>query len=276
MQTTRYLKVLSRVLFFVCVFFIVVFFADWFSGPFFWNRDYRAAKYLLSVALPALCTVFNYHCEKSLRFIGNAMVVIISYFVIGFLAFNLLGINAFSFREMSSLYHITYALVAVFTVFITATVIAHLENNKQTEYEFFYNAFFRGYFPMMITLYVLLYFNYRDLDMNYAVNLVPFKGEIKRVLDDFSALMVMRTVGNIAYYSTISLAAAKFVRKHQSLWAFLVPFILCVLTETAQGLFNIGNADIDDVILNSLGALIGALIYKYFIEKLRRNNLCSE
>ena len=276
MQTTSCLKILSRILFFVCVFFIVVFFADWFSGPFFLNMKYRALKYVLSVFVPAGLTVLNYRFEKTLSFIANSMIIIMSFFVIGFLVLNTLGVHAFEFRETSSLYHITYALIGSFSVFFTATAVAHIEKSEEAGYEFFYNAFFVGYTPMMISLYVLLYFNYREPDMAYSVNLIPFRGEFRNLIVYFAPLTVMRTVGNIAYYSTISLCAAKFAKKHQTLFAFLVPFSVSVLTEAVQGLFRIGDADIDDIILNSLGALIGALVYKYFVEKIRRNNLCSE
>ena len=103
---------------------------------------------------------------------------------------------------------------------------------------------------MMITLYVLFYVGYRADDASYIINIIPFKGEIKTVLNDFSELIVMRTIGNIAFYSTLSLSSASFAKKNSSLWAFLAPFILCIVTETAQGIFSMGDADIDDVILN--------------------------
>ena len=274
MNTTRYKTIISRILFFVCVFFIVVFFADWFWGPFFLNRDYRVLKYILSVGVPFGLTTLNYHIDKGFEFIGKAMIIIMSFFVIGFIALNYMSIYPFEFKEISSLYHITYALVAVFTVFITATVIAHI---KKTDYKKFYNSFFIGYIPMAIMLYALLYYVYRNTEaQQYTVNLIPFQGEIKSLFADFSSLSVMRSFGNVAYYSTLSLLAARFFKKHQTAVAFLVPFVICVLTETAQGIWSIGDADIDDIFLNSLGALIGALIYKYFIEKLRRDELCSE
>ena len=276
MQSTRVLKLLSRIVFFVCVFFITVCFADWFWGPFFLNKDYRVLKYIICVFLPASLTAINYYFEKSLNFIAQSMVVINSFFVIGLLVFNLFGISAFSFNEMSSLYHISYALICIFSVFAAATLIANLNKNKDVDYAFFYNAFFTGYIPVMITLYILLYFNYRATAFDYTVNFIPFKGEFSNLTGGFSSLGVMRTVGNIAYYSTVALTAARFAKKHTVAASFLSAFILCVLSEAYQGIFHMGDADIDDIILNSLGALIGALIYKFFVEKLRRKDLCSE
>lgn len=276
MPTTSFYKILSRVLFFAGVFFITLLFADWPSGPFFLNSSYRVLKLILCVIVPAGTTVFNYQQEKSLNFIGKSMIIIMSFFVIGFFVCNLLRMSAFMLNEIGSLYHIIYALICDFTVFTSATIISLKEKNKKTDYESFYNSFFLGYLPMLITLYALLYINYRSFDAQYVVNFVPFRGEIKNLLTDITPFGIMRSVGNVAYYATLALTAARFTKKHRAAVAFIIPFALCILTEAAQGIFNIGDADIDDIILNSLGALIGALIYKFVIEKARRNSLCSE
>ncbi|WP_143191804.1 VanZ family protein, partial [Paenibacillus sp. P46E] len=42
-------------------------------------------------------------------------------------------------------------------------------------------------------------------------------------------------------------------------------FIVSLLIETIQGLFGIGASDIDDIILNSVGGLIGILGYKFLL-----------
>ena len=274
MPTTRELKIISRALFFSVIFFITVFFADWFWGPFFFNKDYRVLKYALCVICPALTVCFNFYQEKSLNFTGKSCAVIMSCFLLGGGLFNLLKIPQFSVSEMSSLYHISYALVCLFSVFIFSTVIAAYV--EKSDYALFYNDFFLGYTPVMIVLYVLLYFVYREYGMSYSVNLVPFKGEIAFVLTDLKPLTLMRTAGNIAFYSTVSLTAARFAKKHCTFLCFFVPFVLSVATELVQGVFSIGDADIDDIILNSAGALISTLIYKFIIDKLRRKTICSD
>ena len=275
MKTTRNLKIISRILLFFGVLFIVVLFADGYSGPFYSNRNYRAFKYLLCIIVPALLTLFNYYQEKTYKYISQCSVVATNSFVVSFLIFNYLEIGRFSFKEMASLYHISYAMICIFALFATATAISYVKRNSQ-QYESFYKAFFAGYLPMLIMLYYLFYFNYRYSGVEYQINLIPFQGEIKSLLSSPSSLSAMRTIGNIAYYSTISLTASRFVKKHTAFFSFLIPFLLCLLTETAQGLFSIGDADIDDVLLNSIGALIGALIYKFIIEKIRRKCICSE
>jgi len=46
-------------------------------------------------------------------------------------------------------------------------------------------------------------------------------------------------------------------------------FIVSLFAEIIQGLFGIGASDIDDVILNSFGGLLGILGYKLFLIILR-------
>jgi glycopeptide antibiotics resistance protein len=197
-----------------------------------------------------------------------------SCFIVFFILFNTLGVEQFRFYQTVSLYHIVYALICLFTVFATATVIA--EKNENTSYAEFYNDFFLGYLFVMIMLYYLFYYEYRTSSDDFIINLIPFHGEIKTVFKDFTSQTVMRTLGNIAYYSTVALTVSRFIKKHTALSGFLVAFLLCVITELVQGIFKTGDADIDDIILNGVGALIGALIYKFVIEKLRRKEICSE
>lgn len=276
MKTTRTLKIVSRILFFCSVFFITVFFADWFSGPFFFNRNYRAIKYILSFFAPALVTVFNYAAEKSFRFIGKTTAVIMSAFVVGLIIFNILKMPAFSVNEVSSLFHLTYALVCVFTVLLVCTVIALIDKSRASGFGEFYNDFFSGYVPVFITLYILFYALYRYGGIEYGVNLIPFRGEIKTVFENSEPLSVLKTFGNIAFYSTLALTAPRFFTKRGTALAVIIPFAISVATEIVQGLFSVGDADIDDVILNTLGAVIGAIIYKFIIENLRRDEECLE
>ena len=275
MKTTINNTLLSRNLFFSLVFFITVFFADWYSGNFFMNKSYRAVKFILCVIVPLLTVRYNFRFEKSLKFIGKSTAIIMVCFVAFFLLFNLLKVEPFRFYQVVSVYHIAYALVCLFSVFFAATLIA----KKQAcacGYEDFYKNFFLGYTPILIMLYILLYFNYREYNLEYVINFIPFKGEIKTLFSEFGLPEIIRSLGNIAFYTTIALTCTRYTKRKPALRGFITAFAICVLTETAQGLFKIGDADIDDIILNGLGALIGALLYKYFIAALRRKEICSE
>ena len=275
MKATINKTLLSRILFFASVFFITVFFSDWFGGVFFFNRNYRVLKFILCVLVPFLTVIFNYKAEKSLKFVGRSSIIISFSFILFFLLFNFLGIEQFRFYQTASLYHIAYALVCLFSVFACATAIA-MKNKEDNSYPKFYNDFFSGYFPVMIMLYILFYFKYRTSGLGYTVNIIPFQGEIKTLFSAFSSQTLMRSLGNIAFYSSIALCAARFIKKHTAPLCFAVSFGVCLLTELSQGIFSIGDADVDDIILNGLGALIGALLYSFVIRDLRSEKLCLE
>lgn len=275
MKATINKTLLSRILFFASVFFITVFFSDWFGGAFFFNRKYRVLKFILCVFVPFLTVIYNFKIEKSLKFIGKSSIIISVCFVAFFVLFNLMKIEQFRFYQTASLYHIAYALVCLFSVFTCATALAKREKKDICYLEFF-DDFFLGYLPTVLMLYLLLYFNYRANDMAYTVNFVPFQGEIKTLFSEYSSQLAMRSIGNVAFYSTIALCAARFIKKHTAPLCFTVSFGICLLTELSQGIFSIGDADIDDIILNGMGALIGALLYRYVIQDLRRKEICSE
>ncbi len=86
---------------------------------------------------------------------------------------------------------------------------------------------------------------------NYSYNLIPFK-EIHRFIahrDVLGAKAVwLNLAGNVAAF---------------------IPFRLCV--EIIQLVAKVGSFDVDDLLLNTLGGLLGALLYKLFkrIERIR-------
>lgn len=104
-----------------------------------------------------------------------------------------------------------------------------------------------------------------------AVNLVPF-----RILDGdplSRAFLFSNLMGNIALFLPLGVYLP-LLRRDQRIWTNLV-WVLLISTaaELTQYLFQVGVTDIDDVILNGLGGLLGILLYrlllKLFKEKVR-------
>lgn len=103
--------------------------------------------------------------------------------------------------------------------------------------------------------------------MTYAVNLVPFETirgfwnafQNDRIQTDIAMLNIF---GNIALFIPFGffLPAARRLR---ALWKCLaVSFFAILSAEGAQLLFRVGSFDIDDIILNLLGVLIGYAAFK--------------
>lgn len=52
--------------------------------------------------------------------------------------------------------------------------------------------------------------------------------------------------------------------KHKILWTAAVAFVLSACVEGIQYFFSLGNCETDDVITNTLGAVLGALSYRVY------------
>lgn len=107
-----------------------------------------------------------------------------------------------------------------------------------------------------------------DPQAAYRYNLVPF-----HTITDFALMRVggridqwINLFGNVAVFIPFGLLIP-WVKPYR-FRAFMIRFLLCMLiVETVQMLSRRGTFDIDDLILNSMGAMIGWLIYRYIQRK---------
>lgn len=52
-------------------------------------------------------------------------------------------------------------------------------------------------------------------------------------------------------------------KSNRILTVFLLSFILSLLIETTQLVFKVGSFDVDDLLLNSIGGILGYLAYRF-------------
>ncbi|MGN0524183.1 MAG: VanZ family protein [Eubacterium sp.] len=269
MTATRPVKILSEVLFFMGVTLTTVCFLDTWRQPFFINTHYKALKLCLCVIIPAVLVLFNYWAEKSFNFISQASIVISCLFVIGYAVdqFTIKWITCFG--SFVVIYHLAYGLVSMCTVFATCVIIKHFTKNKLNDFDTLYYNFFTGFAVMGGFIFILIYFIIRDYGaVNAPVNLIPFNGEIKTAIIGKSKYTIIRSVGNVLFYSAISLTFMRFFKKNRVFWGFIIPITASVFCEAFEYFTACGEADIDDVIMNLVGILLGVAVYKLFIEKL--------
>lgn len=97
------------------------------------------------------------------------------------------------------------------------------------------------------------------------INLVPFKsilGFVSANQENIQKFAFSNVVGNILIFIPLGVYLL-LLRKNKRMIAILVIiFLVSLSVEVVQGLLGIGTADIDDLILNSLGGLIGIFGYK--------------
>jgi glycopeptide antibiotics resistance protein len=133
----------------------------------------------------------------------------------------------------------------------------------------------------MIYIGVLIYFvffsdRYGRLEgfSEYRYNLTPFL-EIKRYLEFNEYFtwenLLTNLVGNILVFSPMGILIPIFMeRKVGILYIGGASFLLSFFIETVQLIFKIGVFDVDDLIMNTLGGLIGYVIYRISQANYRR------
>ncbi len=119
----------------------------------------------------------------------------------------------------------------------------------------------------LVYLYLLFTFLTRtDLNAVNGFNIKPFH-EITRY-DFGSNLFIFNVIGNIAAFFPLGFYIGYYVKSKKVLTTFIAALLISTSVEVIQ--YFIGRAfDIDDIILNVFGAILGYLVFKilYNIKK---------
>ena len=97
--------------------------------------------------------------------------------------------------------------------------------------------------------------------MRRFTNFIPFKTIVKyvqRYIDGYRNLSVLNLLGNLALFVPMGMALPCISKKLNRFWKVTLTVLgVVVLVEIAQGLMRVGSIDIDDVIFNVVGAMVG-------------------
>lgn len=142
-----------------------------------------------------------------------------------------------------------------------------MENKRKTN--FCINLLLYGVFAFYILLLGLILF--RTHHPTRSVNLVPFRGVVSYIsgndlvsgqdsADVLHAFALLNLLANLFIFVPCGVYITLF-RKGKGIWKnVLWVFVISMLVEVVQFITKFGIGDIDDVILNSIGGLIGVLI----------------
>lgn len=130
-----------------------------------------------------------------------------------------------------------------------------------------------GWVLFILYLCLLAYFMFfsesfgrTDTDRGYQYNLVPFK-EIARYFRYYSLLgpllFLINIIGNVAAFMPFGFFLPIISRRSKK-WYNTVMFglVFSLALETLQLVFRVGSFDVDDMILNTLGAALGFVSYQ--------------
>ena len=97
--------------------------------------------------------------------------------------------------------------------------------------------------------------------MRRFTNFIPFKTiveYVKRYIDGYRNLSVLNLLGNLALFVPMGMALPCLSRKLNRFWKVTLTVLgMVVAVELVQGLLRVGSIDIDDVIFNVVGAMVG-------------------
>lgn len=105
-----------------------------------------------------------------------------------------------------------------------------------------------------------------------SINLVPFYSIRQYIFSNSEAVKrfaFSNVAGNIIIFIPLGTYLLLFKRNKRVMANLLVIFTVSLCIEIIQGILGIGAADIDDIILNCSGGLIGILGYKLILRLVR-------
>ncbi len=154
-----------------------------------------------------------------------------------------------------------FPVLVIFIVTLVSMRFFYLRTHREKVY------FYKEFFGIISIVYLFLLFQLLtkvELNEGSGYNLVPFT-EIFRYKVG-SNLFIYNVVGNILAFVVFGLIISYYIKPKTVMAPFLISLVVSTTVEFVQ--LNIGRSfDVDDIILNTIGATFGYLIYK-FINKM--------
>lgn len=148
-----------------------------------------------------------------------------------------------------------WPMLTIFLVVLVSCRIAYLKEHREKIH--YYQEFMKLFF----VIYILILYNLlttTEINNNGGMNLVPFT-EIFRY-EVGSELFIFNVLGNILIFIPFGYFISHFINA-KKIWPILIVSLLTSVTvEFVQ--LNIGRSfDIDDILLNVVGAIAGFLLF---------------
>ena len=149
----------------------------------------------------------------------------------------------------------TWPMLTLFIVILVLTRIVKIVINKE-KFEFY-----KEFYNLLLILYMLLlYYMLLSTDnaAAFGTNIIPFREMTRYTFGSKS--FFYNVVGNIALFIPFGYFISDYLKAKKTTHIILVSIIVSLTAELIQ--YKIGRAfDVDDIILNTVGALIGFIFY---------------
>jgi len=144
-----------------------------------------------------------------------------------------------------------------------------LMNKRERVKTVFLYGVFTCYILLLIKILFLSRVSHSEIR---SINLIPFYSIIEYISSSSATIKSFafgNVVGNIVIFVPLGAYLSLFKKDKRVIRSLLLIFIVSLFVEILQGILAIGASDIDDIILNCLGGLIGILGYKFLLFILR-------
>lgn len=148
----------------------------------------------------------------------------------------------------------SWPMLTLFIVILVVMRISHIIINKEKI------TFYKEFYDLLTTIYVLLLYQMLLSTENASsgINIIPFR-EITRY-EIGSTLFFYNVIGNIALFIPFGYFMSDKLKAKKTTHIIIISTIISLTAELIQ--YKIGRAfDIDDVLLNVTGAIIGYFGY---------------
>ena len=135
-------------------------------------------------------------------------------------------------------------------------------------FRFIYSSFYFG----LLSYLVFFARRRRGRHFNYEINFIPIKNTVNtflsiRATDKIEVFnFYLNLFGNIFLFVPFSVILFRVFKVTKLKFVVLWAALLSIFIEANQYIFQVGYADIDDVILNVLGAVLGFFLYKLVLQ----------
>lgn len=162
---------------------------------------------------------------------------------------------------ITSYFYDVWPIITIITVISCSLRIAYLIKNNQKF------CFYKEVSMLLFILYVMCLFEVVTLqDQNYGLsNYIPFTEIFRYQIG--SRLFIKNIICNILLFLPYGYFAADYLKSKKTWLICLLTMLVSLTIECVQ--LNIGRTfDIDDIILNTLGGILGCILY-ITIEKIK-------
>lgn len=148
-----------------------------------------------------------------------------------------------------------WPMLTIFLVVLTSVRIAYIFSHKERV------CFYKEFLTLAFLIYILLLFQLltsTEINQTSGINYVPFTEILRYEIG--SPLFIYNVLGNILVFIPFGYFISYYIKAKKITPLFVVTLVTSACIELVQ--LKIGRSlDVDDIILNVLGGLIGYLLY---------------